>query len=210
MLPERLDRINADGSHNEIRLFDAFLNPLEFNNGGPAGVLTADKAAGAIVRGLSSQVGNELDEFVTASVRNTLVGLPLDLPAINLARGRSEGIPPLNEVRRQLNLVTKDPTLAAYKNWFEFRLALRHDESFVNFVAAYGKHTTITNQATVAGKRSAAKSIGTGLASPGCPVPADRLTFLSGTATWANVIVNGVHTTTTALLSFYLLNGCMG
>jgi len=209
MLPERLDRINADGSHNEIRLFDAFLDPLQFNNGGAAGTLTADKAAGAIVRGLSSQVGNELDEFVTSSVRNTLVGLPLDLPAINLARGRSEGIPPLNEVRRQLNLVTKDPTLAAYKNWFEFRLALRHDESFVNFVAAYGKHSTITNQATVAGKRSAAKSIVTGLASPGFPVPADRLNFLSGTGTWANVIVNGVSTTTTGLENVDLWIGGM-
>jgi hypothetical protein len=44
------------------------------------------KAAGSIVRGLTLQIGNELDEFVTSSVRNTLVGLPLDLAAINIAR----------------------------------------------------------------------------------------------------------------------------
>jgi hypothetical protein len=30
---------------------------------------------------------------VTESVRNRLVGLPLDLAVLNLARGRSEGIP---------------------------------------------------------------------------------------------------------------------
>jgi Ca2+-binding RTX toxin-like protein len=159
MLPERLDRENADGSHNEIRLLDAFLDPLQFNNGGPAGPLTADKAAGAIVRGLSKQIGNELDEFVTSSVRNTLVGLPLDLPAINLARGRSEGVPPLNEARRQFFNASRDPTLAPYRNWFEFRFALRHDESFVNFVAAYGNHSTITSQPTVAGKRNAARAL---------------------------------------------------
>ena len=64
MLPERLDRKNSNGSHNEIRLLDAFLNPLEFNNGGPAGVLTADRAAGATIRGLSRQIGNELDEQI--------------------------------------------------------------------------------------------------------------------------------------------------
>ena len=96
MLPERLGRINTDGSTNDIRLLNAFLNPVEYNNGGPAGPLTAAQAAGSLVRGLSRQVGNELDEFVTSSVRNSLVGLPLDLAAINIARGRSEGIPPLN------------------------------------------------------------------------------------------------------------------
>ncbi|HYS27287.1 MAG TPA: peroxidase family protein [Vicinamibacterales bacterium] len=159
MLPERLDRINADGSANEIRLFDAFLNPLEFNDGGPAGVLTADKAAGALVRGLSKQVGNELDEFVTSSVRNTLVGLPLDLAAINLARGRSEGVPSLNEARRQFFNATRDPTLAPYKSWSEFRFALRHDQSFVNFVAACGNHPTITGATTVADKRAAAQAL---------------------------------------------------
>jgi len=217
MLPERLDRINEDGSHNEIRLLTAFLNPTEFNNGGPAsscspttgvcvpGTLTADKAAGALIKGLSGQVGNELDEFVTASVRNTLVGLPLDLPAINIARGRSEGIPPLNEVRRQLNLATKDPTLAPYKNWFEFRFGLRHDESFVNFVAAYGKHPSITGQSTVVGKRNAARLIVNG----GVGAPADRVAFLTGTTPWANVIVNGVSTTTTGLENVDLWIGGM-
>ena len=209
MLPERLDRIQADGiTHNEIRLFDAFLNPREFNNGGATGTfatpLSADKAAGALVRGLSQQIGNELDEFVTSSVRNTLVGLPLDLPAINLARGRSEGIPPLNEARRQFFEATKDPTLAPYKNWFEFRFALRHDESFVNFIAAYGKHPTITSQPTVLGKRAAANLIVNSCLAP-CVAPADRMAFLTGTGAWVNV--NG--TTTTGLENVDLWIGGM-
>src|SRR2546425_958749 len=53
MLPEVLGRINADGSINDIRLRTAFLNPLAFNDGGTAGPLNADQAAGSLVRGLS-------------------------------------------------------------------------------------------------------------------------------------------------------------
>jgi Ca2+-binding RTX toxin-like protein len=159
MLPERVDRINADGSGNGMRLLTAFLNPLAYNDGGPAGPLPANRAAGAIVRGTTRQVGNELDEFVTSSVRNTLVGLPLDLAAINIARGRSEGIPRLNEVRRQFYAATQDAALAPYASWFEFGLALRHPESLVNFVAAYGTDPTITAATTVAAKRVAAQAI---------------------------------------------------
>src|SRR5262245_33416014 len=164
MLPERIARLNVGATppagavgDNDIRLLTAFLNPLAFNDGGPAGHLTAEKAAGAIIRGLTRQIGNELDEFVTASVRNTLVGLPLDLPAINIARGRSEGIPPLNEVRRQLYVQTQDAALQPYANWFEFGLALKHFESLPNFVAAYATHPNITGATTVAAKRAAAQ-----------------------------------------------------
>ena len=53
------------------------------------------------MRGVTRQVGNEIDEFVTEAVRNNLLGLPLDLPAINIARGRDTGIPSLNEARAQ-------------------------------------------------------------------------------------------------------------
>ena len=46
-----------------------------------------------------------------------------------------------------------------YANWFEFGLGLRHFESLVNFVAAYGTDPTITAATTVAGKRAAAQAI---------------------------------------------------
>ena len=101
-------------------------------------------------------MGNELDEFIVDSVRNTLVGLPLDLAAINIARGRSEGIPSLNNARKQFYLATRNSAVAPYSNWFEFGLNLKHLESLVNFVAAYGTDPTITGVTTVAAKRAAA------------------------------------------------------
>ena len=159
MLPEVLGRINTNGTTNDIRLLAAFLNPAAFNDGGAAGPLTAAQAVGSLARGLSKQVGNELDEFVTSSVRNTLVGLPLDLPAINIARGRSEGIPSLNSARRQFFAATRDATVAPYANWFEFGLNLKHRDSLVNFVAAYGTDPSITGATTLVGKRAAALTL---------------------------------------------------
>src|SRR5216117_1585661 len=84
MLTETIDRLDPNFVSSDIGLIQAFLNPLAFAASGP----TPEQAAGAIVRGLTRQVGNEIDEFVTEAVRNNLLGLPLDLPAINLARGR--------------------------------------------------------------------------------------------------------------------------
>jgi uncharacterized protein (TIGR03382 family) len=159
MLPERVERTNTDGSSNGDRLLDVFLNPRAYNDGGPAGTLTAAEAAGSIIRGTVRQVGNELDEFVTSSVRNSLVGLPLDLPAINIARGRSEGIPRLNVARRQFFTATGDAALRPYGSWSELKLGLRHPESFVNFVAAYATHPSVTGATTVADKRAAAVAL---------------------------------------------------
>ena len=50
---------------------------------------------------MTGQVGNEIDEFVTEALRNNLLGLPLDLAAINIARGRDTGVPSLNAARRE-------------------------------------------------------------------------------------------------------------
>ena len=50
---------------------------------------------------MTRQVGNEIDEFVTSALRNNLLGLPLDLATINLARGRDTGVPSLNAARRE-------------------------------------------------------------------------------------------------------------
>ena len=149
MLTETIARTNQNGSINDISLIRGFLNPLEFNDGGPAGPLTAAQAAGAIFQGGTREVANEIDEFVTEAVRNNLLGLPLDLPVLNLARGRSEGVPPLNEIRRQLYFGTNpqpqfqpppigDPAIAPYANWLDFEFALKHRESLINFIAAYG------------------------------------------------------------------------
>ena len=51
---------------------------------------------------MTRQVGNEIDEFVTDALRNSLLGLPLDLAALNIARGRDTGIPTLNAARARV------------------------------------------------------------------------------------------------------------
>ena len=53
------------------------------------------------MRGTTRQLGNEIDEFVTEALRNNLLGLPLDLASINLARGRETGVPTLNAARAE-------------------------------------------------------------------------------------------------------------
>ncbi len=183
MLTETVARTNADGSSNDIPLFAAFLNPAAYTDGGPAGPLTSQAAAGALVMGMSDQTGNEIDEFVTDVLRNRLLGLPLDLATINMTRGRSEGIPSLNNVRRQLFAQTNDGQLTPYSSWTVFGQALRNPGSLVNFVAAYGQHTSIVNATTTAAKRSAARSI---VSVVDVDTPLDAAAFMTSTGAWLN------------------------
>ena len=217
MLTDTVDRINADGSRNDTLLLDAFLNPTSYTQkaaGGPTGALTSEQAAGSILMGASDEVGNELDEFVTETLRNNLLGMPLDLATINLARARELGIPPLNEVRRQIFRQTNDGQLKPYTSWMDFGQNLKHPESLVNFVAAYGEHPTVKSVGTIDGKRAAAAALVYGEAGPdgaivdnaltpenetadnipAAQVPNDRLAFLNGTDAWANT-AGGVTTT---------------
>ena len=179
MLTETIDRLDASYVNSEIGLIDAFLNPLAFAASGP----TPEEAAGAIIRGLTRQVGNEIDEFVTEALRNNLLGLPLDLPAINLARGRDTGIPSLNAARTQFYEATGNSVLKPYESWFEFVQHIKHPESLVNFIAAYGTHSTITSATTLEGKRAAASLIVLG----GTGAPADRLDFLMSQGAWGTL-----------------------
>ncbi len=156
MLTETVDRTTANGAQDPIPLLDAFLNPPAYfeNTADPAA------AAGEIVMGMTRQVGNELDEFVTEALRNDLVGLPLDLAALNIARGRETGIPSLNSFRRTVFAISGDSGLAPYSSWIDLGYSLRHGEtSLKNFVAAYGAHPTITAQTTATGKRNAATAL---------------------------------------------------
>ena len=102
----------------------------------------------AIAMGMSDQVGNELDEFVTDTLRNNLLGLPLDLATINMTRAREAGVPPLNEVRTQIHDATGDGQLAPYTSWADFGQNLKHPESLINFVAAYGTYPSIVAATT--------------------------------------------------------------
>ncbi|MEW5852806.1 MAG: peroxidase family protein [Myxococcota bacterium] len=143
MLTDTISRERPDGTTYDIPLLDGFLDPLEFNRDGLGGTLTAAEAAGAIFQGGTRQVGNQIDEFVTEAVRNNLLGLPLDLGVLNVARGRSESIAPLNVVREELFQASGDWSLAPYTNWSDYGFALRNPDSLVNFIAAYGIHPTL-------------------------------------------------------------------
>jgi Ca2+-binding RTX toxin-like protein len=187
-LNETVDRTSSSGTDLSVPLLYAFLNPTEFNqphtypgasvNGTS---MTGAQAAGSIVRGMSMQTGNEIDEFVTGALRNSLLGLPLDLATLNIARGRDSGIQTLNNFRRTLKTQTGITSLTPYGSWVEFGQSLRHPESLVNFIAAYGNtagsltflngatadaNDTVTvslnpadNTVAYTGKRAAAQSI---------------------------------------------------
>ncbi|WOB60940.1 heme peroxidase [Pseudomonas sp. NBB] len=187
MLTETVDRYDPTfatvNDDPQLGLIAAFLNPLAFAGSGA----TADEAAGAIIRGVTRQLGNEIDEFVTEALRNNLLGLPLDLPALNIARGRDTGIPTLNEARREFYAMTGDSQLKPYISWADFADHLKHPASLINFIAAYGTHATITGADTEAAKRAAAVALVLG----GDGAPADRLDFLNGTGAYANVTLAG-------------------
>lgn len=186
MLTESVDRLAADGQTTDhIGLIEAFLNPVEFEASGA----TADDAAGAILRGMTRQVGNEIDEFLTGAVRNNLVGLPLDLGAINIARGRDTGVPSLNEARRQFYEQTNDSTLEPYGSWYDFALGIKNPASIINFIAAYGTHSSITAATTLEAKRDAATLLVMG----GAGAPSDRLDFLNATGAWAGGTLGGLN-----------------
>ena len=192
MLTDTVDRLDPNFASSDISLLDAFLNPVAFNNDG---ALSPEQAAGAIVRGMTRQQGNEIDEFVTDAVRNTLLGLPLDLPAINIARGRDTGIPTLNAARREFYDMTSDSQLKPYTSWVDFTQHLKHPESAINFIAAYGTHDTITSATTLADKRAAASNLVFGVAGETDDQLADRLAFLNSTGDYASDPANGVTTT---------------
>jgi Ca2+-binding RTX toxin-like protein len=180
MLTETIDRMEADGTRDDIGLIEAFLNPIEFTKGG---TISQEEAAASIVRGMTRQVGNEIDEFVTDAVRTNLLGLPLDLAAINIARGRDTGVPSLNDAREQFYAMSGSSFVKPYESWLDFALNIKNPASIINFIAAYGLHPLVEAETTAAGKREAATLIVMG----GDGAPADRHDFVKGTGNWAGV-----------------------
>ena len=205
-----VERVTGDGS--QLGLFEAFLNPLALYNADEGGqaTLNPEEATGSVIRGITRTRANEIDEFVDGSLQNNLVGLPLDLGAINIARARDVGNPRLNDARRAFFKATHDYRLKPYAHWVDYADNLRHEPSLVNFVAAYGTHPSLAgpdgiignaddpNQ-TFAARRAAACAIvgaltpdpaayciGHGFASTPAPTPADAEAFLFSRDAWAN------------------------
>ena len=85
--------------------------------------------------------------------------------------------------------MTGDAQLAPYTSWLDFASHLKHPESVINFIAAYGTHSSITSATTLAGQtrsrhRDRARQP---------DAPADRLAFLNGPAasTGLNASISG-------------------
>lgn len=154
MLRETVPR-EHNGQIVEMPLLDAFLNPEAFATAPDGTPLTADESAGGILKGLANQTANGVDEFVTDTLRNKLLGLPLDLPTINLARARETGVPSMQTARETFFNESGDSQLEPYASWEDFRLSMKNPESISNFLAAYSTHESVTGVDTLEAKRAA-------------------------------------------------------
>ncbi len=121
---------------NDLRLLDMFLNPTLYQEIGPQ----------ALAQGLTLTLGNEVDEFVTPALQQSLLGQPLDLATINIARGRDVNLPTWNEFRDQLYKQyiqntnnTNSSALAPYTSWADVFDHLKNPLTGVNFIAAYAR-----------------------------------------------------------------------
>ncbi|MDR6631554.1 Ca2+-binding RTX toxin-like protein [Phyllobacterium sp. 1468] len=192
MLTESIDQFDPTFTPAHISLIQGFLNPTAFN--GPGGTIDDEVAAGSIIRGMTRQVGNQIDEFVTSALRNNLLGLPLDLATINLARGRDTGVPSLNAARAEFyEASNQNVLLKPYESWVDFAGHLKNEASIINFIASYGTHTLITTADTLQEKRDAALTIITGVSVGGMAVPADSLDFLNATGAYAGGSLGGLN-----------------
>jgi Ca2+-binding RTX toxin-like protein len=137
-LRETIDTIDPSGGLTGkimgYALEAAFLAPDKFADVGPS----------AIILGMSHQQMNDVDEFVTPALNQGLLGQPLDLAAINIARGRDVGIPTLNEVRHALGY-------SEYSSWNDFGQNMQHPSSLANFIAAYAFDGDLEKAQTIVG-----------------------------------------------------------
>ena len=148
------------GGQQDISLLQAFLAPQIYNR----------YTAGQVAAGMSQQVGNATDEYITNTLRNALVGLPLDLAALNIGRGLDAGITPLNEARRQIQtflrnvrtspngtsglvqanngidtaLADLEANLRPYTSWRDFGDHLLNPDSLKGFIMAYARDALLS------------------------------------------------------------------
>ncbi|MFL4476998.1 peroxidase family protein [Paeniglutamicibacter sp. ORCA_105] len=158
MLRETVPRTHGTQT-TELPLLDAFLAPKVFATGPDGQPMSADESAGGILKGLANQTANGIDEFVTDTLRNKLLGLPLDLPAINLARARDTGVASMQTARDTFYNESGDSQLQPYESWEDFRLSMKNPESIGNFLAAYANHATVNDATTLADKRAAGAAL---------------------------------------------------
>ena len=124
MLDGEISRLNNDGTEipqGSASLRDAFFNPTLLDTSLPNHQGDIDP----LLKGASSGYAQEIDVKVVDDVRNFLFGQPgqggFDLVALNIQRGRDNGLADYNTVRAAYGLpkvtnfaqITSDPTLQA-------------------------------------------------------------------------------------------------
>ena len=104
-LSPQLLRLNAAGESIEagdLPLRNAFFAPHR---------LATEGGIEPLLRGLASQVCQQVDNFIIDDVRNFLFGAPgsggFDLASLNIQRGRDHGLPSYNDVREAYGLERK-------------------------------------------------------------------------------------------------------
>lgn len=118
MLSSELLRLDENGNtadEGNLALLNAFFNPSEVENNG----------VDSLLRGLTVNLAQEIDNQVVDDVRNFLFGPPgsggFDLASLNIQRGRDHGLSDYNSTRVALGLdavqsfsdITSDPDVAA-------------------------------------------------------------------------------------------------
>ena len=99
LLNSQVTAIRGNGAVDAIPLRDSFFNVAEFERQGLTNLL----------RGMMTTKASEIDCGITGEVRNFLIDEPgsteqLDLPALNIQRGRDHGVPVCNDVRSEFGL----------------------------------------------------------------------------------------------------------
>ncbi|MDR7040426.1 Ca2+-binding RTX toxin-like protein [Methylobacterium sp. BE186] len=160
MINETLPFTDGSGRTQDVPLFSAFLNPAMFDGEDP---LTGGVGGAAAIIGGEVQVAHQrIDEQIVEVIRSKLLGLPLDLYAANIERGREAGLPTLDAFRRSVSEAgslieqahqasnytatqpEKVPSLKPYETWSEFGAHLRGTPEeqaalLALFKAAYGE-----------------------------------------------------------------------
>ncbi len=180
MLTETFNIENPNTPGQNLKLLDAFLNPTLYSQMDPA----------ALAQGLAKTVANMPDEFVTPALQQSLLGQPLDLAAINIARGRDVGLPTLNELRQQIyDQVIQNTSnasgsaVAPYTSWSDFGAHLGHPESLANFIAAYARGSDTTG---LSGDALRAAELGNEIAQL-------RADYMTGAATLNDIRAAALH-----------------
>src|SRR4051794_4302163 len=160
MINETIPFTDSAGHTQEVPLFSAFLNPAMFDGQDP---LTGGVGgAAAIITGEVHAAHQRIDEQIVEVIHSKLLGVPLDLYAANIERGREAGIPSLDAFRHYVSENTslidqahqasnftstspeKVPSLKPYETWAEFGANLRgtpeeQAELLALFKATYGE-----------------------------------------------------------------------